>query len=258
MSLLVWIKKKNYQIRMLQLIFLFITLFFIFHVSAIWIGVSIGCYILLETFGGNIGLHRYYGHRSFKTTPVWDLILRVASHYIGVSSVISWVGQHRYHHKYSDTPSDVHCPRNTGIFHILFGIWHVKIERNMIRDVMADKKLLWWHHYYFPIHIIYMIVLLCVDLYCNTYFLFAIYAFPNLLCLISGYVLATITHWHGYKTHYINSYDQSTNSWLANIYTLGEGWHNNHHAYPSRIRQGEQPWEWDLPAFIIENILNAK
>ena len=78
---------------------------------------------------------------------------------------------------------------------------------------------------------------------------------PALMCLISGYVLATVTHYHGYKTYKVN--DHSTNSWIANVYTLGEGWHNNHHAKPNQMRQGEQWWEWDLPAFIIERFLSV-
>lgn len=254
-TILKWIKKKNYQIRLLQVFFLVVTVFGLVVAPLSWIVAAVFMYAILETFGGNIGLHRYFGHKSFKTTPRWEAVFRFLTHYVGVGSVTSWVGQHRYHHLHSDTDIDVHSPRHQGIWHILFGIWNVKIERAMIKDILRDKQLGWWHKHYWHFHIALIVGYLLVDVYFGTYLLFALYAMPNLMCLISGYVLATVTHYHGYKTHHINDHDQATNSWLANIYTLGEGWHNNHHAYPNRLRQGEQWWEWDLPAWIVEKFI---
>jgi stearoyl-CoA desaturase (Delta-9 desaturase) len=251
--LLKWIEKKNYQIRLLQGFFLLVTIFGLILAPWQWIIIGTIFYVFLETLGGNIALHRYFGHRSFKTSDNWQKILRLLSHYIGVGSIMSWVGQHRYHHLHSDTDIDVHSPRHQGIWQILFGIWHVKIERSMIKDVLKDKELSWWHHNYWRFHILLIAFYLTIDLLFGTYFLFAAYAFPNLLCLISGYVLAIVTHYHGYKTYNIG--DEATNSWIANIYTLGEGWHNNHHAFPNKLRQGEKWWEWDLPAFIIERFI---
>ena len=251
--LLKWIKKKNYQIRLLQGFFLLVSIFGLVFAPLQWIVVGIIFYTFLETFAGNIALHRYFGHRSFKTTTIWEKVLRFLSHYIGVGSVMSWVGQHRYHHLHSDTIVDVHSPRHQGIWKILFGVWHVKIERAMIKDVLKDKDLAWWHHNYWNFHILLIVFYLAIDLCFGTYFLFAVYAFPNMLCLISGYVLAIVTHYHGYKTYEIG--DEATNSWIANLYTLGEGWHNNHHAFPNRLRQGEKWWEWDLPAFVVERFI---
>ncbi len=246
-----WIKKKNYQIRLLQLLFVIITALGLIFAPLSWMGLGLAAYCFLETIGGNIGLHRYFGHRSFKTTESKESLLRFFSHYIGVGSVMSWVGQHRYHHKHSDNPTDVHSPVHQGIFQIMFGVWKIRIERSMIQDVLTDDKLKWWHSVYWYFHGSIVLTLFSIDFFCNTWFLFSVYAFPNLLCLISGYVLAIVTHSHGYQTYPV---DRSTNSWIANIYTLGEGWHNNHHAFPGRLQQGEQWWEWDLPAFIIRKM----
>lgn len=247
-----FLRKNNHSIRVLQGFFLLVSMM-IFFVPWTWTALAVMMYVVLETLGGNIGLHRYYGHRSFKTTPAWDRILCFFAHYVGVGSVVSWVGQHRYHHKHSDTDADVHSPRHQGIWNILFGIWSVKIPRAMIRDVVKDKRLMWWNKHYWHLHLTLIFVYLAIDLMFGTYTLYALYALPNLMCLISGYVLAIVTHYHGYKTHDIG--DEATNSWLANIYTLGEGWHNNHHAYPARLRQGEKWWEWDLPAFVVEKFI---
>lgn len=253
MHILQRIKKNNNQIRLLQLFFLIVTLVSLLYVSIEWIIVGILAYAFLETFAGNIALHRYYGHNSFETSAFWQTIFRFLAHYIGVGSVISWVGQHRYHHLHSDTDIDVHSPRHQGIWKIMFGIWQVKIERSMIKDVLKDKKLSWWNKNYWNFHLCLILFYSVIDILFSTHTLFALYAMPNLMCLLSGYVLAIVTHYHGYKTYNIG--DEATNSWIANIYTLGEGWHNNHHAHPKRLRQGEKWWEWDLPAFIIERVI---
>lgn len=247
--------KRNVKIRVLQYMFLTISLLGLIFLPYQWIIIGLLAYIIYELFGGNIGLHRYFCHNSFQTNNTYNKILKFMSHYIGVGSVITWVGQHRHHHKFADTSNDVHNFRDLGTLKILFGIWQVNIERKMIKDVIKNNSLLWWHKNYYKFHILVLSIWLSIDLFFGTYFTFSLYAFPNLLCLISGYVLAITTHSHGYRTY--NTPDQSTNSWIANIYTIGEGWHNNHHAHPQNARQGEKSWEWDLPAFIIENFLDV-
>lgn len=245
---------RNIKIRILQYTFLILSIIGLVYLPLNWILLGILSYAIFETIGGNIGLHRYFCHRSFETTKYWHNIFMFMSHYIGVGTVVTWVGQHRHHHKFSDTDNDVHNFRQLGILTILFGIWNVSIERRLIKDVIKDKALMWWHNNYWVFHGCIITFWMTIDWFFGTYFTFSLYAFPNLLCLISGYVLAIVTHSHGYKTYNAN---RSTNSWIANIYTLGEGWHNNHHAYPNKLRQGEQWWEWDLPAFIIERFLDV-
>jgi fatty-acid desaturase len=75
------------------------------------------------------------------------------------------------------------------------------------------------------------------------------YCIPASLCLHSSSAIIVIAHRHGYKTHKCR--DESRNSWIANIITLGEGWHNNHHARPYAWSNWERWWEWDIPAIII-------
>lgn len=249
-----FLRKKNFQIRLLQYFFFFYTLISLFIVDFEWILFGFVFYIFLETFAGNIGLHRYFGHKSFTVSNKWHNILTFLSHYIGVGSVLSWVGQHRHHHLYSDTNDDIHSPKHQGYLNIIFGIWNVSIDKKLVKDVIKDKKLVKWHKKYFVFHFIVILFYLIIDYIFNSHFLFSAYTLPNLMCLISGYVLATVTHSHGYKTYDLGN-DLSTNSWIANLYTLGEGWHNNHHFNPKKLRQGEKWWEWDLPAFIVEKLV---
>ena len=241
---------KDYlKIRILQGLLFAFSIFGIIFFDKSYIVLGLITYVFLETFGGNIGLHRYFCHNSFKTSNLIRNILIFLSHYIAVGSVLSWVGQHRYHHDVADTVNDVHSPYQHSLFQIFFGIWEMNIGKKYVKDVIKDSTLIYWHKNYFKIHVGIILFWLLI----GPEFLFSFYALPALMCLISGYVLATITHYHGYKTYKVN--DHSTNSWIANLYTLGEGWHNNHHMHPKKLRQGEKWWEWDLPAFIIERFL---
>jgi sn-1 stearoyl-lipid 9-desaturase len=251
-----WFIKRNYSIRLLQLFFLLISMLGILIAPGGWLLVGLFSYTVLETLGGNIALHRYFGHKSFKTNRFWHVLLAFLGHYIGVGMVISWVGQHRYHHKYSDTPRDVHSVDHGGIFKILFGIWKVKIESAMVRDVMKDPVLKFFQKNYWSMHIGIILVFFTLDIYFKTWLLFSLYALPNLMCLMSGYALAIVTHKRGYRTYELP--DKSFNCWVTNVYTLGEGWHNNHHARPEKMRQGEKWWEWDLPAFVVEKFIEVQ
>ena len=75
------------------------------------------------------------------------------------------------------------------------------------------------------------------------------YCVPASLCLHSSSAIIVIAHRHGYRTHACR--DESRNSWIANLITLGEGWHNNHHARPWAWSNWEKWWEWDVPAMVI-------
>ena len=247
--------RKAVKTRLLQAVFFITSVYGVIAFPNVYTLIGICMYALLETFAGNIGLHRYFGHRSFEMKPPLKPLFRFLCHYIGVGSVISWTGQHRWHHLYSDTVRDVHSPYYQGIFKIIFGTWNLKVERKMIADVIQDKNLVFWHKKYFQFHFLASSILLSADFILKTKLFYSLYALPCFMCLISGYVLAVLAHCHGYQTY--STKDQSRNSWIVNIYTLGEGWHNNHHAHPERLQQGELWWEWDLPAWIARRFLST-
>lgn len=238
--------------RALQYFFFITTVISLFVVPWEWLASSLIFYGIYVTIGGNVGLHRYFGHKSFQTTNFWRFILTFFSHYIGVGSVMAWVGQHRYHHKYADTEHDVHSPHTNNIWQVLFGLWDVSIPRTMIKDVLRDESLKSWHEHYFKMHLFFILLWGTVDYFYGTYLLYTVYAIPNFFCLMSGYILAFMTHMHGYRSFPVN--DHSTNSWIANILTLGEGWHNNHHHNPNDWNTKILPHEWDLPALMIRYI----
>lgn len=238
--------------RILQYIFFISTVIGCFVLSYEWILLALIMYVILVTLGGNIGLHRYYGHNTFNTSELVEKVLAFCSHYIGLGSVISWVGQHRYHHAYADTDKDIHSPHTNNIWRVMFGLWKVPIRKAMIINELRNDTLRFYHDNYFIMHGVIISVYICIDVLFGSYFFFSLYAMPNFLCLVSGYVGSFVTHTHGYRTY--NTKDKSTNSWIANIISIGEGWHNNHHQYPNNWNTKEKPWEWDFPAFVIKQI----
>ena len=228
---------NKYKIRILQAFFVLTGLVGIIYYGFTGLIVSGILYILLEVFVGNATLNRYYGHRSFKMSYNKERILRWLAHHIGVGSVIGWSGHHRLHHKYSDTDEDLHSPTKQGIAHIIFGVWDANIPRNMIRDLLADKNLIWWHKNYFKYHIAIIIFLSIV----SPWSLAFIYAIPNLCCLISGYIIAILPHMSG----------EAKNNFITEILTLGEGNHKFHHDYPNEYKFGK----YDITGFVINKFL---
>jgi stearoyl-CoA desaturase (delta-9 desaturase) len=157
---------------------------------------------------------------------------------------------HRRHHRHSDTAADVHSPIVRGFLYAHVG-W-IFVPRNTatdydaVRDLSRYRELVLLdrHHYLPPI-------LLGV-------LSWAIAGWPG---LVIGFCWSTVVLWHA--TFSINSLahligrrryvtgDQSRNNWLLALLTLGEGWHNNHHAYQASARQGFRWWECDVTYYVL-------
>jgi stearoyl-CoA desaturase (delta-9 desaturase) len=108
------------------------------------------------------------------------------------------------------------------------------------------------HRNYFLLVVLYATVLLLID----WKLLVFVMAIPAVGCFHGASVIAVIPHlntWGSYRNH--NSGDSSKNSAIAWIFSLGEGWHNNHHNNPRNYRSGEKWWELDHSAFIIKHFL---
>jgi stearoyl-CoA desaturase (delta-9 desaturase) len=158
---------------------------------------------------------------------------------------------HRTHHKYADTNRDSHSPTVQGWREAWFGEW---MERKVFLDPRVAKREVrargyqLTHKYYVPILAAYAFGLWAVD-WKAALFLYAIPA--ALLFHVKGF-FNTFGHTWGYRNHETD--DDSRNSWLVNIVTVGDGWHNNHHADPSRWNISERWYEVDFAAWFIQLI----
>jgi fatty-acid desaturase len=222
---------------------------------SVYIGVysylllSLIIYWIIGVLGINVGLHRLLSHRSFKTYKSIEKILSLIGVLTTVGSPLAWVAIHRQHHRVTEQPGDPHSPYIIGKFRAWMGLWDVvKLDLRLVRDIRSDSFQRNLHKNYITIIFIYCVILALI----NPWLIIFAYSIPACLCLHSTSSIIVIAHIHGYRSH--DTTDQSRNSWIANIITLGEGWHNNHHAKPYKWSNWERWWEWDLPSLIIRLI----
>ena len=219
----------------------------IFYFSYDWLLIGIAWSCVVNIVGNNIGLHRFYSHKSFKTN--YNLILDFFSTICCLGSQINYCMVHRHHHQYSDTLKDHQNPKELSFLRSIFMQYNkVQINPKIVLDLLKNKRLKYIHKNYFTIIISYMLLLFIIDI--NVF----IYCFclPAIVCWWSVISTGTISHLYGYRT--TNTKDNSYNNILVSIISMGEGWHNNHHANPSDYRQGKLWWEFDPAARIIEQI----
>lgn len=219
--------------------------------AAIWLfaptltlaAVCIGSYYL-RMFAITAGYHRYFAHRTFRTSRPFQFLLALLGGASAQRGALWWAAHHRDHHRHSDQPADIHSPLQRGFWWAHIG-WIVHTSSTPtswgnIRDFSKYPELVWLNNYELAPPIAYAAALL---------------AMGGPAWLFWGFFLSTTLLWHG--TFVINSLchvwgsrrfvtgDTSRNNlWLA-LLTLGEGWHNNHHHFQSSARQGWLWWEVD-------------
>ena len=228
--------------------------------AAIWTGVTWQSVVLcIALYWGRIfsigaGYHRYFSHRAYSTSRVFQFILAVACQSTLQKSILWWAAKHRHHHLHSDTEDDVHSPRHTGFWYShmgwIFASRHDTCDLVKIADFAKYPELMWLHrHERWPA---YALAVLC----------FLIAGWPGLVvgffwstCLVfhGTFCINSLAHVSGTK-RYVTG-DDSRNNWLLAIFTMGEGWHNNHHACQSSVRQGFRWWECD-PTFHLLTLLS--
>ena len=224
--------------------------------AAFWTGVTwralAVCAVLywVRIFAIGAGYHRYFSHRAFSTSRAFQFILAFLAQSSAQSSVLWWASKHRRHHLHSDTPQDTHSALHRGFLYSHVG-WI--FDRPNIRTDMtgvADLTL------YPELRLLHRLELAPAVIVAAGSYLVAGWS-----GLVVGFVWSTVLVWHA--TFCINSLahlhgdrryltgDQSRNNWLLAIFTMGEGWHNNHHAYQSSARQGFRWWEYDATFYLL-------
>ena len=233
--------------------------FVLVHVAALgvfalgfsWEGVAIcvGSYYL-RMFAITAGFHRYFSHRSYRLARVPQFLLAFLGQTSAQKGVLWWAANHRHHHKYSDRPEDIHSPLQKGFWWSHMG-WilardHAESDPSRIPDFARYPELVWLDRNQYVPTLLYGVAL---------YFAF------GWTGLFYGYFLSTVLLWHG--TFSINSVmhvfgrrayattDDSRNSFLFALVTMGEGWHNNHHWAPGSAAQGFRWWQVDASYYFL-------
>ena len=233
--------------------------FLVIHLSAlaaIWTGVSLamvgvclGLYVIRMIIV-TAGYHRYFSHRSFKTSRAGQFILAFLAQTSLQRGVIWWAAIHRHHHKHSDTELDVHSPVHRSFMYSHVGWIFAKRDDTpdygTVQDLLAYPELRFLERFH---HLPWVVVAVLILALFGWQALVVGWIWSTLLLYHGSFSINSLAHVHG-KQRYVTGDDSRNNWWLA-IITMGEGWHNNHHAYQSSTRQGFRWYEWDLTYYTL-------
>jgi stearoyl-CoA desaturase (Delta-9 desaturase) len=212
-----------------------------------WLALPVFYLILSLSVG--VGLHRYFAHRSFKTSRLFQFLMGLGST-LTFTDPIGFAGKHRLHHKHSDDDRDVHNPDH-GFWFCWFGslIDEGYTDEEIIahaRDLSRYSDLAWLHRWrYVPG------LTLAAGTWAVGGFTFFALAYVGALGLLLNLTSSVNYLCHRWGTRRYETDDKSRNNLLVAIWSFGEGWHNNHHHYPTAARAGFYWWEFDPLYWII-------
>lgn len=214
-----------------------------------WVLLAIGSYYV-RMFGVTGGYHRYFAHRSYKTSRIFQFLMAFLAMTSAQKGVLWWAAHHRHHHKYSDQEADFHSPLQRGFWFSHVG-WilsekYAQTDWPLVRDFSRYPEICFLNRFYFIPPLLYGLLI------------YMIWGSPG---VIWGFFISTTALYH--CTFFINSLthligrvryqskDGSKNSFVLAVLCCGEGWHNNHHHYQSSVNQGWFWWEVDLSYYIL-------
>ncbi len=228
------------------------------HLAALGaLGTGVSPVALLLCFGVytfqmlsiSIGYHRYFSHRAFKTSRTLQFVLAFCAQTAMQRSVLWWAAHHRRHHLAADRDDDVHSPRHGLLWAYAGWALHEDARDTRFEHVRDLSKL--------P-------ELAALDrlAYAPALALAAAcFAIAGWSGVVVGFVWGTLLSQHATRANTCFAHvvgdrpyatdDASRNHWLLAAITFGDGWHNNHHRYPSAARHGFLPWEIDVSYYVL-------
>lgn len=203
---------------------------------------------VVGSLGVGLGYHRLLTHRSFKAPKWLEYFLTALGTMSIQDSPDKWVATHRIHHAFVETEKDPHSTRE-GFWWAQMGwvIWGTAQDhdaatlKRYVPDLIKDKGHAFISRYYY------------VPIIISAFILFAIGGWTM---VVWGVFARVVVGWH--TTWFVNSLshiygqrpfqtnDASTNNWFVAVLTFGEGWHNNHHAFPTSARHGLKWYQFDM------------
>jgi stearoyl-CoA desaturase (delta-9 desaturase) len=230
--------------------------------SPVAVGMAVALYVLrmLAITGF---YHRYFAHRSFKTSRVVQFFFAT----VGAASVqrgpIWWAAHHRHHHAETEQPEDPHSPVHHGFWWSHTGWFlsreHFYVREERVRDWLRYPELRFLDRFDIVVPIMLAVALFVMGNQLETRapgletngMQMLVWAFfiSTVVLYHATFTINSLAHRWG-KRRYNTQDDSRNNLWLA-LLTLGEGWHNNHHHYPVSTRQGFYWWEIDLTYYFL-------
>jgi stearoyl-CoA desaturase (Delta-9 desaturase) len=228
-----------------------------------WVEVAVlaGMYVV-TVLGINVGYHRLFTHRAFKAGPRVRFVLAVAGAMAMEGPVVKWVAIHRRHHQKSDRPGDPHSPHLHGgtVLGILRGFWHAHLGwlfapeppelQRSVSDLSADPVVIAVDRFFWLWVALGLLIPAAVGAAAHGTLWGAatglLWGGPIRLCLMHHATNSVNSICHMFGSQPYESNDASRNNVMFGVVSLGEGWHNNHHAFPTSARHGLEWWQLDV------------
>ena len=240
-----------------------------------WTGLIV-CLVGVHVFGQaiNVCYHRQLTHRSFKTPRWLEHIFVLGALCCLQDTPGKWVATHRVHHRHSDEQPDPHSPLVSFLWaHVGWLMVHNSATESMAtyqryaKDVLSNKFYMAMEKnplivfYVYGAHaVLFFVVGLLIGRWTGGDWTAGLWFGASLL--VWGVLVRTILVWHitwsvnslthliGYRNYDTN--ENSRNSWLVALVTVGEGWHNNHHHDQASASNQHRWWELDVSYYEIK------
>ena len=228
------------------------------------LGVMVALHWVSGSLGICLGYHRLLTHSGMKTYPWVRYTFAMIGSFAGEGSPLDWIADHRKHHAHSDQEGDPHSPHDGGWWsHIFWLAFHthngdrVNYLMRWAPDLYKDRGMRLIDKLFLPLHITVSFALVGIGYAIGGWELGISLLVWGMFVRLVGVLHATwmvnsASHLWGYKNY--ETTDDSRNNWLVAIIAYGEGWHNNHHAYPRMAKHGHKWWEIDVTWMAIRTL----
>jgi stearoyl-CoA desaturase (delta-9 desaturase) len=250
--------------RCLPFLFLHLGCLGVLWVGWSWTAVTVAFLLyVVRMFAITAFYHRYFSHRTFRTSRFAQFLFAVIGNTAVQRGALWWASVHRHHHRHSDEEEDVHSPLQKGFWWAHIG-WmtssrNFPTDYSAVPDLARYPELRFLNRFDLIVPVLFALSLLGLGHLLES-------RFPGLgtspaQIFVWGFFVSTTVLLHA--TLFINSLahtfgrrrfsttDDSRNSLLLALLTLGEGWHNNHHRYMHSARQGFYWWEIDISYYLL-------
>lgn len=213
------------------------------------VGVAIALNWLIGCVGICLGYHRLLSHRSFVVPKFLERAIATLGALSFQGGPIFWASAHRRHHRHTEHVDKDPYSASRGfwwshigwIFYDRPEFWYYEYYKKFAPDLDRDPYYRW-----LDFNFMWLQVVLGIALYLAGGWSFLIYGLfvRNIYERHVTFLVNSACHMFGYRSY--DSEDNSRNLWWAAVLAYGEGWHNNHHAYPNSAQTGMKWWEFDI------------
>lgn len=217
------------------------------------------CLVLyaVTMLGVTLGMHRLLAHKSYRAHPALARLLAFFGALSCQGGPIEWAAIHRLHHARADREGDPHHA-GRGFWWSHFG-WLLRqkapkldpaLRARLVADLDADPFLAWLNRWFIAVQLALGLVLYAIGGW--SWVVWGVFV-RLVLVYHATFLVNSATHRFGYRSY--DTRDDSTNCWWVAWLTFGEGWHNNHHAFPSSARQGLTRGEVDVCWIVLRGLV---